>query len=131
MSLEQLIQIAKQKGHRIVAVNDDFSAYCPEQHLIFPESDRFMQNPYAFGSYFNNSNSLKWVKKFSDPNFLADATFLSKWINLQGNEVAASTARLGLGICSQIRWLHTKLDLPPEVKPLGDPIQSEAQYSDF
>lgn len=132
-NLERLIEVARKRGDRIVAVNDDHTAYCPVTGICYYERESgddmvplASSDPARLVWRVDDGDLIKLARKHADPDVLADESYLMHWITLEGDEVCSYDAGVGSGCCADSGTWYDALDLPEDVRPLEDPLGAGA-----
>lgn len=137
--LERLIEVAKSKDNKIVAINEAFDAYCPVSGISFPDFEREKHNmrdsavgmvPHEIVNEVVHDvvgDEEEWARNYSDPDNLVPASFYGRWITLDGEEVTSDEAGVDSGRCDMYGIYYEHLNLPEEVTPSIDPFEAEAK----
>jgi hypothetical protein len=139
--LETLIEIARKRKERIVAVNDDFDAYCPVEGIRFPnhtEEEQRIRDAVVWNRVPQNrlekvvadvvGSAEDWAKKYADSDQLYEDSFYEMWITSEEEELTDIELSLPDGgncVCNGI--YYENLDLPEDVCPIADPFEVEAK----
>lgn len=138
--LNKLVEVARKNKDRIVAVNREYTAYCPIDGIIFPNYEKEYERIYAAGvdigipAGYRATNvqdvigfKEEWAKRYSDVDKLAAASFLSKWVGSNNKTLTSDEAGEEAGTCSEFGIWYEELPLPEDVKPIYDPLEVEAK----
>lgn len=137
--LERLVEVAKSKGDKIVAVTDTFDAYCPVGGIIFPDYGQEKQNmrDSAVGMVPRGlvdvavhdavGEEEEWARTYSDPDHLVTASFYGRWITVEGEELTSDEVGIDSGRCDMYGVYFEHLPLPEELKPSENPFEAEAK----
>lgn len=136
MSLEKLIEVARKRGDKIVAINDDCTAYCPTTGIAFPnkveaterltDSLRSQRVPaYMHAEILNDLTA--HFQDYTDPDVLAENSFYGVWVREDGTECSSDEVGAEGGVCTEFGTYYTSLDLPSDVRPEHDPFEVRAQ----
>jgi hypothetical protein len=137
--LKRLVEVAKSKGDKIVAVNGTFDAYCPLWGISFPDFASEKQNikdssvgmvPYRVVDKVVHDvigDEEEWARRYSDSDNLVSDSFYSGWVSIEGEEITSDEAGVDSGKCDMYGIYYEHLNLPEEVKPTVDPFKAEAK----
>ncbi|MFX4303015.1 hypothetical protein ACOJUR_12285 [Alicyclobacillus tolerans] len=136
MSLERLIQIARERGDKIAAVNDGQTAYCPTTGILFPDRQDAKERlrdalaslgcPKSMRGEITNELT-EHFDEYTDLDVLSEHSFYSTWVCEDGTVCSSDEVGMEGGRCSEFGIYYTDLDLPEDVRPEHDPFELQAE----
>lgn len=135
MKLENLINLAKRRNERIIAVSHDFTAYCSENDISFPNYD------FSYHELLKIANKRKLKTSQEKMDFVLEILGTrEKWIETMRNPLVLQkhhtlhwrgknnrkvSAKRNQELNQNLIW-YTSLTLPEDVKPQVDPFERYA-----